>query len=72
MVAAEERKIAARDALVHNEEERHHQGKPSPTHHISTKQAKGKEAKDKIVHEYKSAGKVDCKLFRSCFHRPCL
>lgn len=47
MVAAEERKMAARKAA----------GQEEPTH----KQPKHKEAKDKMVHESKPAGKVDYK-----------
>ncbi|KUJ24247.1 uncharacterized protein LY89DRAFT_745042 [Mollisia scopiformis] len=49
MVAAEERKMAARKTAGQKEE-------PS-----SNKQPKHKDAKDKIVHESKSAGKVDYK-----------
>lgn len=48
MVATEERKIAARNAAVKEEEG----SKRGPT------QAKGKAAKDAIVHESKSAGKI--------------
>ena len=59
MVATEERKIAARDKAVHQQEEADRakapSNKPGPT------QAKGKENKDKIVRETKSAGKIDRK-----------
>lgn len=51
MVAAEERKMEARKAA--GQEEQH----STPTH----KQPKHKEAKDRMVHESKSAGKVDYK-----------
>jgi hypothetical protein len=50
MVAAEERKMAARKAVGQEEHN-------TPIH----KQPKHKEAKDKMVHESKSAGKVDYK-----------
>lgn len=50
MVAAEERKIAARKEAASHEE-----------HLTSNKQPKHKDVKDKISHESKSAGKVDYK-----------
>jgi hypothetical protein len=46
MVATEERKMAAKEEEA--------------KHLVSTKQPKGKEAKDKIVHDFKSAGNVNC------------
>lgn len=48
MVAAEERKIAARNGAVSADQQ-------------TSKSSKGKENKDKIAHESKSAGKVDFK-----------
>lgn len=50
MVAAEEAKMAARKA---SGQEEHN----APTH--NNKQPKHKDAKDRMVHESKSAGKVD-------------
>lgn len=55
MVATEERKMAARKTAAHEEHEEH---STSPSA-ASNKQPKHKDAKDKMVHESKSAGKVD-------------
>lgn len=56
MVEAEERKIKQRkDAVKHQEEE----DNKNKSKESGPKQGSGKAAKDKIIQEHKSAGKVD-------------
>lgn len=55
MVAAEEKKINARKSAAHKQEDSDKDSKSG----TSTKQTSGKSAKDKIVSESKSAGKVN-------------